>query len=179
MLVTDVILTGTAHAQFYIHMFPPRLRNKVSENEVNDFRNLWSYHGTSARIPSAKEPSKHHKYDPVIIERTIGLVLGPFPTLYRSFLKRCALTNNADRTIWQALSKHPKMRQSPDPRPLWLVVETPSGFGPELAYRQRISQPSLMDVTRYFWYTIISIYMYVYHILMTSPLWLTVGPQSL
>ena len=33
--------------------------------------------------------------DPAIIERTIGLVLGPFTALYRSFLKRCTLTNKA------------------------------------------------------------------------------------
>ena len=33
------------------------------------------------------------QYDPAIIERTIGLVLGPFTALLRSFLKRCTLTN--------------------------------------------------------------------------------------
>ena len=27
---------------------------------------------------------------------------------------------------------------------------TPSAFGPELAYRLRVAQPTLMDVTRYF-----------------------------
>ena len=37
--------------------------------------------------------------DPAIIERTIGLVLGPFTALYRSFLKRCTLTNKAVGTI--------------------------------------------------------------------------------
>ena len=31
-------------------------------------------------------------YDPAITERTIGVVLGPFTALYRSFLKRCSLT---------------------------------------------------------------------------------------
>ena len=38
-------------------------------------------------------------FDPAIIERTIGLVLGPFTALYRSFLKRCTLTNKAVGTI--------------------------------------------------------------------------------
>ena len=33
------------------------------------------------------------KYDPVIIERTIGLVFGPSTALYRSFLELCTLTN--------------------------------------------------------------------------------------
>ena len=36
---------------------------------------------------------------PVIIGRTIGLVLGPFTALYRPFLKRCTLTNEAVGTI--------------------------------------------------------------------------------
>ena len=39
------------------------------------------------------------QYDPAIIERTIGLVLGPFTALCRSFLKRCTLTNKAVGTI--------------------------------------------------------------------------------
>ena len=40
---------------------------------------------------------RRRQYDPAIIERTIGLVLGPFTALYRSFLKRCTLTNKAVR----------------------------------------------------------------------------------
>ena len=39
------------------------------------------------------------KYDPLIIERTIGLVLGPSTALYRSFLEHCTLTNKAVETI--------------------------------------------------------------------------------
>ena len=119
---------------------------------------------------------RRRHYDPVIIERTIGLVLGPFTALYRSFLKRWTLTNKAVRTIWRALSKPPHRRQGPDLRPLWLLVGTLSAFGPELAYRLRVAQPTLMDVTGYFWYTFILLYMFVYHIFMTSPLWLAVGP---
>ena len=57
-------------------------------------------------------------YDPVIIERTIGLALGPSTALYRSFLKHCTLTNKAVGTIWRDLSKPPQRRQCPDPRPL-------------------------------------------------------------
>ena len=121
---------------------------------------------------------RRRQYDQAIIERTIGLVLGPFTAFYRSFLKRCTLTNKAVGTIWRALSKPPQRRQGPDPRPLWLLVGTPLAFGPELAYRLRVAQPTLMDVTRYFWYTFILLYMFVYYIFMTSPLWLDVGPQS-
>ena len=89
---------------------------------------------------------RRRQYDPEIIEKTIGLVLGPFTALYRSFIKRCTLTNKAVGTIWRALSKPPQRRQGPDPRPLWLLVGTPSAFGPELAYRLRVVQPTLMDV---------------------------------
>ena len=42
---------------------------------------------------------RRRQYDPEIIERTIGLVLRPFTALYRSFLKRCTLTNKAVGTI--------------------------------------------------------------------------------
>ena len=118
-------------------------------------------------------------YDPAIIEKTLGLVLGPFTALCRSFLKHCTLTNKAVGTLWRALSKPPQRRQGPDPRHLWLLVGTPSAFGPEIAYRLRVAQPSLMDVRIYVWYTIILLYMFVYHIFMTSPLWLAVGPSSL
>ena len=39
------------------------------------------------------------QYDPLIIETTIGLVLGPCTALCRLFLKHCTLTNKAVGTI--------------------------------------------------------------------------------
>ena len=42
---------------------------------------------------------RRRQYDPVIIERTIGLVLGPCTALYRPFLKHCTPTNKAVGTI--------------------------------------------------------------------------------
>ena len=42
---------------------------------------------------------RRRHYDPVIIERTIGLVLGPSTALYEPFLKHCTLTNKAVGTI--------------------------------------------------------------------------------
>ena len=42
---------------------------------------------------------RHRKYNPLIIDRTIGLVLGPSTALYRSFLKYWTLTNKAVGTI--------------------------------------------------------------------------------
>ena len=52
------------------------------------------------------------------------------------------------------LNQLPQRRQGSDPRPLWLFVGTPSAFGPQLKYRERVAQPALMGATRYFWYTI-------------------------
>ena len=45
---------------------------------------------------------RRRQYDPVIIERTIGLVLGPSTALYEPFLKHCTLTNKAVGTLWRA-----------------------------------------------------------------------------
>ena len=42
---------------------------------------------------------RRRQYYQMIIERTIGLVFGPFTALYRSFLTRCTLTNKAVGTI--------------------------------------------------------------------------------
>ena len=107
------------------------------------------------------------QHDPVIIERTIGLGLGPFTALFRSVFMRCTLTNKAVGTIWRALSKPPQRRQGPDPRLVWLFVGTPSAFGLWLAYRLRVAQPSLMHVPIYFWYSMILLYI----CLCTTFLW--------
>ena len=46
---------------------------------------------------------RRRQYDQVIIERTIGLVLGPSTAVHEPFLKHCTLTNKAMGTIWRAL----------------------------------------------------------------------------
>ena len=78
---------------------------------------------------------RRRTYDPVITKKTIGLVLGPSTSLYRSFLKHCTPTKNAVGSMWRDLSKPPQRRQGPDPSSLWLLVGTPSVLGPELASR--------------------------------------------
>ena len=50
---------------------------------------------------------RRREYDPLIIERIIGLVLGTSTALHKPFLKHCTLTNKAVGTIWRALSKPP------------------------------------------------------------------------
>ena len=113
--------------------------------------------GEANFISSGSKIVKHlrrRQYGPAIIESTIGLVLGPFTALCRSFLKRCTLTRQLGQYDGPCSKPHQR-RQGPDPRPLWLLLGTPSAFGPELAYRLRVAQPTLMDDPIYFWYTIL------------------------
>ena len=42
---------------------------------------------------------RRRQYDPLLIDTTIGLVLGPSTALHRPFLKHCTLTNKAVGTI--------------------------------------------------------------------------------
>ena len=122
----DYVSQGIAHPVFYGDLVYKLRRVKGEANFIS----------SGSKIVKRL---RRRQYDPAIIERTIGLVLGPFTALYRSFLMRCTLTNKAVGTIWRALSKPPQGRQGPDPRPLWLLVGTPSAFGPELAYRLRVA----------------------------------------
>ena len=92
---------------------------------------------------------RRRQCDPLIIETTIGLVLGPCTDLCRLFLKHCTLTNKAVGTIWRALSKPPQRRQGPDLRPLWLLVGTPSAIRPELAFSRAEHSLPYSDVTIY------------------------------
>ena len=121
---------------------------------------------------------RRRQYDPAIIERTIGLVFGPFTALYRSLLERCTLTNKAVGTIWQVVSK-PLQTGYWSPSPLivsrdsftlwtWARVQTARSK----AYYNGC--PYLFSI-----YVLLYYYMIVYYICMTSPLWLAVGPQSI
>ena len=83
------------------------------------------------------------QYDQVIIERTIGLVIGPSTDLYEPFLKHCTLTNKAVGTIWRALSKPPQRRQGPDLWPLWLLVGIPYGHHTWARFQPGGAQPAL------------------------------------
>ena len=99
----------------------------------------------------------------MIIERTIGLVLGPFTALYRPFLKHCTLTYKAVGTIWRALSKPLQMRQGPDLCPLWLLVGTPSAIRPELAFSRAEHSRPYSDVAIYtfdIWYLLPMLFVY-------------------
>ena len=121
---------------------------------------------------------RRRQYDPLIIERSIGLMLGPSTALYGPFLKHCTLTNKAVGTIWRALSKPPQRRQGPDLRPLWLLVGTPSAIRPELAFSRAEHSLPYSDVTIYIYailYLSYTCMLYVYRFLWPLRLvWLLV-----
>ena len=73
-------------------------KEKYADNVVKDTPNFISSRSKIVKC------LRRRRYDPVIIERTIGLVLGPCTALYRPLLKHCTLTNKAVGTIWLALS---------------------------------------------------------------------------
>ena len=87
------------------------------------------------------------EYDPLIIEGTLCVVLGPSTAMYRPFLKHCTLTNKAVGTICRTLSKPPQMWQGPDLCPLWFLVSTPSAIRHELASRRAEHSLPYSDVT--------------------------------
>ena len=118
---------------------------------------------------------RRRKYDPLIIENTIGLVLGPSTALYRSFLEHALWLTRRWGIIWRDLSKPPQRRQGPDPRPLWLLVGTPLVWDLSSLPDGR-SIATLADVIIYFWY-IVFYHLTCVIIFMASPLQLAVGPR--
>ena len=80
----DYVSQGIAHPVFYGDLVYKLRRVKGEANFIS----------SGSKIVKRL---RRRQYDPAIIERTIGLVLGPFTALNRSFLKR--LTNKAVGTI--------------------------------------------------------------------------------
>ena len=122
ILFQEYLSKGISHPVFYGDLVYKLRRVKDTLNFIS----------SSSKIVKR---IRRRQYDPVIIETTIGLVLGPSTALYRPFLKHCILTNNTVGTIWWALSETPQRRQGRDICPLWLFVGTPSAIRPELASR--------------------------------------------
>ena len=163
---TEYVTEGIPHPVFYSDLVYKLRRIICEANFISSgskiLKRLW-----------------RRKYDPVIIERTIGLVHGHSTAFYRSFLKHCTLTNKAVRTLWRDLFKRPQRRQSPDPRPLWLLVGTPLVLGPELASRRA----EHILLWRSFFYIFLIYCFYNLTCLcnnfMASPLKLAGGPRPL
>ena len=98
---------------------------------------------------------RSRQYDPIIIERTIGIVFCPSTAFYEPFLKHCTLTNKAAGTIWRAFSKPPQRRQGPDLCPLWLLVGTHSAINLSLlSVGWSIAGPIRMSVNIFLMYNI-------------------------
>ena len=119
---------------------------------------------------------RRRQYDPLIIERTMGLVLGPCTAVYILFLKHCTLTNKAVETIWRVLSKPHQRRQGPDLHPLWLLLGTPSAIRPELAFSRAEHSLPYSDVIIYiFAISYLSSMLYVYRFLLPLRFGVAVG----
>ena len=90
----EYVSEGISHPVFYGDLVDKLRRVKCEANFVS----------ASSKIVNRLWRWKHDQ-DPVIIYRTMCLLLGPFTALYNSFLKHCTLTNKAMGTLWRALSK--------------------------------------------------------------------------
>ena len=88
----EYVSKGITHPVFYGDLVYKLRRVKSESNFISSGSNI-------------VKRLRLRQYDPVFIERTKGLVLGPFTAFYRSLLKRCALTNKAVWAIWRVLSK--------------------------------------------------------------------------
>ena len=109
----------------------------------------WSSRGLYDLCLALLQPCTDHSLSVALwLERRLGLYHGPCLNVYTS-----------------------SKRQGPDPSLLWLLVGTPSAFGPELAYRLRVAQTTLMDVPIYFWYTHVLLYYYTCICMCTTFLW--------
>ena len=86
ILFQEYLSKGISHPVFYGDLVYKLRRGKDTPNFIS----------SGSKIVKRL---RRRQYDPVIIERTIGLVLGPFTALCRLFLKHCTLTNKAVGTI--------------------------------------------------------------------------------
>ena len=99
-------------------------------SRVKDTRNIVS---TNSKIVKRL---RRQKVCPMIIDRTIGLVLGPSEVLFtsRSFLEHGTLINKVVGTICQDFSNPLREDKALILLPC-LLVGTTSALGPELAFR--------------------------------------------
>ena len=82
----EYVTEGISHPVFYGYLVYKHRRIRCEANFVT----------SGSKIVKRL---RRRKYDSLIIERTIGLVIGPSTALYKSLLEHCALTNKAIWTI--------------------------------------------------------------------------------
>ena len=84
--IQEYVSKGITHPVFYSDLVYKLRRVKGEANFISFGSNI-------------VKSLRRRQNNPVFIERTKGLVLGPFTALYRSFLKRYIRTNKAVGTI--------------------------------------------------------------------------------
>ena len=82
----EYLSKGLSHAVFYGDLVYKLRRVKDTPNFISSG-------------PKIVKRLRRRQFGPVIIERTIGIVLGPPTALYQPFLKHCTLPNKAVGTI--------------------------------------------------------------------------------
>ena len=146
---------------------------------VNKLRRVKS---TANCIFSGSKILKHlrrRQCDPLIIERTIGIVIGPYILAYRPFFKHCSLTSKTMGTSWRAFSKPHQRQQRHDLRPLWLLVGIPSIHQTWVRFKMGGAQSPYLNVTAYILIYIFITYAVCISIFKTSPLGVAVGLLSI
>ena len=91
---------------------PQHATNLIAYTRYQFASVLYGKHSTNFISSGSKivKRLRRRQYDPLIIERTIGLVHGPSTALYIPSLECCTLTNKTIGTIWRALPLPPKRR---------------------------------------------------------------------
>ena len=104
-VVTDNITSFEKHLEsssdhtlsFYLNLVKYRFKNmflKVFNGDlVYKLRRVKSEANLVSSGLKIVKRLRRRKYDPVVFERTMGLVVGPSTALYRSFLKHCTCPN--------------------------------------------------------------------------------------
>ena len=153
---------GISHPDFYSDLIYKPRRDKDTPNFIS----------SGSKIVKRL---RRRQYDPLTIERTIGLVLGPSTALYGPFLKHCTLTNKGVGTLWRAFSKPPQRRQVLISSPL-IVSRDSFSHQTWARFQPGGAEPALFGCHYiFFCYIIFIIYALRVSIFMTFPLgWLLV-----
>ena len=124
---------------------------------------------------------RRRQYNPLMIDRTIGLVIGRFSALYRPFLKHCTLNNKAVGTIYDGHC--PNLLRGDKvlifvPSDCWSGLLQPSDLS-SFPEGRSIAYPIRMSLYIFLIYNIDYLSRTCIDFLITSPLGVAVGLLSI